>query len=59
MAKEKIAPPAYAYDAAAYSVITSLSEVSIENNGEPQNFPDFTRGLRLKRKPYNWMKDMF
>lgn len=59
MAKEKIAPPTDAIDAAAWTVITSLSEVSIENNGEPQNFLDFTRVLWLKRKPYNWMKDMF
>ena len=33
MAKEKIAPPTDAIDAAAWTVITSLSEVSIENNG--------------------------
>lgn len=58
-AKQNIAPPMDAYDAAAWSAVTPLSEVSIENNGEPQNFPDFTRGLWIKRKPYNWMKDSF
>lgn len=58
-AKENIAPPMDAYDAAAWSAITPLSEASIENNGEPQDFPDFTRGLWIKRKPYNWMKDTF
>lgn len=58
-AKQKIAPPLDVYDAAAWSAITPLSEISIENNGEPQYFPDFTRGLWVKRKPYNWIKDTF
>ena len=56
-AKRNIAPPIDAYDAAAWSAVTPLSEVSIENNGAPQMFPDFTRGLWEKRTPYNWMKD--
>ncbi len=58
-AKQNIAPPLDVYDAAAWSAITPLSEISIENNGEPQNFPDFTRGLWMKRKPYDWIKDSF
>ncbi|MBG7629618.1 MAG: Gfo/Idh/MocA family oxidoreductase [Bacteroidetes bacterium] len=58
-AKQNIAPPMDAYDAAAWSAITPLSELSIENNGEPQDFPDFTRGNWIKRKPYNWMKNTF
>lgn len=58
-AKANIAPPMDAYDAAAWSAITPLSELSIENNGEPQNFPDFTRGNWIKRKPYNWIKDTY
>ena len=58
-AKQKIAPPLDAYDAAAWSAITPLSELSIENNGEPQNFPDFTRGNWIKRKPYTWIKDSY
>ena len=58
-AKQNIAPPLDAYDAAAWSAITPLSEMSIENNGEPQDFPDFTRGNWIKRKPYNWMKDTY
>lgn len=57
--KQNIAPPMDAYDAAAWSAITPLSELSIENNGEPQNFPDFTRGNWIKRKPYNWIKDTY
>jgi predicted dehydrogenase len=58
-AKQKIAPPLDVYDAAAWSAITPLSELSIENNGEPQSFPDFTRGNWIKRKPYQWIKDNF
>jgi len=58
-AKQNIAPPIDAYDAAAWSAITPLSELSIENNGEPQDFPDFTRGNWIKRKPYNWIKDAY
>jgi len=58
-AKQNIAPPLDVYDAAAWSSITPLSELSIENNGEPQNFPDFTRGMWIKRKPYNWIKDSY
>ena len=56
-AKRMIAPPIDAYDAAAWSAVTPLSEVSIENNGAPQMFPDFTRGLWEKRQPYQWIKD--
>ncbi len=58
-AKQGIAPPLDAYDAAAWSAITPLSELSIANNGAPQDFPDFTRGLWLKREPYHWIKDTF
>jgi len=58
-AKQNIAPPLDAYDAAAWSAITPLSEVSIANNGEPQDFPDFTRGDWVKRKPYQWIKDTY
>lgn len=56
-AKRNIAPPLDAYDAAAWSAITPLSEVSIANNGEVQDFPDFTRAQWIKRAPYEWMKD--
>lgn len=58
-AKMNIAPPMDAYDAAAWSAITPLSEQSILNNGEPQNFPDFTRGMWVNRKPYDWMSGDF
>lgn len=56
-AKQNIAPPLDAYDAAAWSAITPLSENSIANNGEVQDFPDFTRAQWIKRAPYNWIKD--
>lgn len=58
-AKLNVAPPMDAYDAAAWSAVTPLSELSIANNGEPQDFPDFTRGNWIKRKPYDWMKDSY
>jgi hypothetical protein len=50
-AKLNVAPPLDAYDAAAWSAITPLSEASIENNGEPQDFPYITRGNWIKRNP--------
>jgi len=56
-AKRNIAPPMDAYDAAAWSAITPLSELSIANNGEVQDFPDFTRARWIGRKPYNWIKN--
>ncbi len=58
-ALEDVEPPIDAYDAAAWSAITPLSEASIANNGHPQEFPDFTRGQWLKRKPYDWMKEEY
>lgn len=57
--KNNIAPPLDAYDAAAWSAITPLSEVSIANNGEVQDFPDFTRAQWIKRKPYDWMNENY
>lgn len=58
-AKANIAPPMDVYDAAAWSAVSPLSELSIANNGEPQDFPDFTRGLWVKREPYDWMKETY
>lgn len=57
--KNNVAPPLDAYDAAAWSAITPLSEVSIANNGEVQDFPDFSRAQWIKREPYDWMKDSY
>jgi predicted dehydrogenase len=49
--KNKVEPPIDVYDAAAWSVVSPLSERSIANGGEPQDFPDFTRGMWMQRKP--------
>lgn len=42
--KEKRRPAIDVYDAAAWSAISELSEMSIAHGGEPVDFPDFTRG---------------
>jgi predicted dehydrogenase len=39
------------YDAAAWSVISPLTEVSVANKSRPMDFPDFTRGKWKKRPP--------
>jgi predicted dehydrogenase len=57
--KRKIQPPLDVYDAAAWSVITPLSEQSIASGGEPQDFPDFTRGRWINRQPSFGMSDEF
>lgn len=49
--KNDKAPEIDVYDAAAWSAITPLSEVSIINNSAPQDFPDFTRGRWINNKP--------
>ncbi len=58
-AKRMIPPPIDAYDAASWSAVTPLSEVSIAEGGQVQQFPDFTRGKWIKRRPYNWIKDTY
>ena len=58
-AKQNIAPPLDVYDAAAWSAVTPLSEKSIERRGEPQLFPDFTKGKWLEREPFNWINDKY
>jgi len=45
------------YDAAAWSAITPLSEMSVANGGAPQKFPDFTKGNWKTRKPVFGMND--
>ncbi len=49
--KRGVQTPLDVYDAASWSVITALSERSIAHDGAPQDFPDFTRGEWMKRKP--------
>jgi predicted dehydrogenase len=55
--KNKVKPPLDVYDAAAWSVVSPLSERSIANGGEPQDFPDFTKGMWMMRKPVFGMGD--
>lgn len=49
--KRKVAPQMDVYDAAAWSAITPLSEKSIELGNETVEFPDFTGGNWMYRKP--------
>lgn len=41
------------YDAAAWSVVTPLSETSVAKRGRSMDFPDFTRGEWKTRSPLN------
>lgn len=54
-AGKRIAPPMDVYDAAAWSAVTPLSELSIAADGAPQDFPDFTQGSWEERTPYPWL----
>ncbi len=45
--KRDVAPPIDVYDAATWSVLSPLSERSIERGGEPVSIPDFTDGRWL------------
>jgi predicted dehydrogenase len=44
--------PMDCYDAAAWSAISALSEMSIARGGAPVDFPDFTRGQWIHRSPH-------
>ncbi|MFT5143549.1 MAG: hypothetical protein ACI80V_001176 [Rhodothermales bacterium] len=57
--KLQVQTPLDAYDAAAWSAVTPLSEMSIARGGEVQDFPDFTRGLWMKRKQDFAMDDSY
>lgn len=57
--KRKVNPPLDAYDAAAWSAITPLSEQSIARGGDPMEFPDFTRGNWMNRKPVFALDDEY
>jgi hypothetical protein len=43
--------PLDAYDSAAWSAVSALSEMSIAKGGALVDFPDFTRGQWIKRHP--------
>ncbi|WP_316788575.1 Gfo/Idh/MocA family protein [Pedobacter frigoris] len=49
--KRNLPTPLDVYDAAAWSAITPLSEQSIEMGNETIDFPDFTSGKWMHRKP--------
>ena len=57
--KRKVNTPLDAYDAAAWSAITPLSEESIAGGSEPVFFPDFTRGRWMTRKPVFALDDSY
>ncbi|HEX7753991.1 MAG TPA: gfo/Idh/MocA family oxidoreductase, partial [Niabella sp.] len=50
-AKRKLPTPIDVYDSAAWSVITPLSEQSIALGHQTVEFPDFTGGDWMYRKP--------
>ena len=49
--KNKKPAPMDCYDAAAWSAISGLSEMSVARGGAVVDFPDFTRGQWIHRKP--------
>jgi len=49
--KQKKQTPIDVYDSLTMSVITPLSEKSIEEGNTPQKFPDFTNGKWKDAKP--------
>lgn len=51
--------PMDVYDAAAWSAITPLSEMSIEKGNETIEFPDFTGGQWMYRKPVFALNDEY
>lgn len=59
MVKREDEAPLDAYDAAAWSAVTPLSEKSIAAGGETLDFPDFTRGKWVKRKPVFALDDVY
>ncbi len=51
--------PLDAYDAAAWSAVSALSEMSVARGGASVDFPDFTRGQWIKRRPHFAMDSQF
>src|SRR5690606_13441791 len=58
-AKRKVPTQMDVYDAAAWSAITPLSEMSIALGNETVEFPDFTGGEWMYRKPVFALNDDF
>ena len=57
--KRKAPTPMDVYDAAAWSAITPLSESSIELGNQTVEFPDFTGGQWMYRKPVFALNDVY
>jgi len=57
--KRKTPTPMDVYDAAAYSAITPLSEHSITLGNQTVEFPDFTEGQWMYRKPVFALNDEY
>ena len=57
--KRKVAPPIDVYDAAAWSAISPLSELSIARGSSPVEIPDFTRGKWKTNKRIFGLNDEF
>jgi hypothetical protein len=57
--KRDVEFPLDIYDLATYYAITPLSEKSIDENGQVQEIPDFTRGKWKTRKPIFGLRDDF
>lgn len=51
--------PLDVYDCATWSAVTCLSEESIAKGSAPVQFPDFTKGKWIKRKPDFGMNDNY
>lgn len=51
--------PMDVYDCASWAAVTCLSEQSIANGSEPVQFPDFTRGNWMRRKPVFGFDDRY
>jgi len=57
--KRQAPTPLDVYDAAVYSAITPLSEQSIELGNQTMEFPDFTAGQWMYRKPSFGLSDEY
>jgi predicted dehydrogenase len=57
--KRGVDTPLDAYDAAAWSAVTPLSEQSIAMGNAPMEFPDFTRGRWMNRRPVFALDDSY
>jgi len=52
-----VQPDLDVYDAAAWSVVSEMSERSVANKSRPVDFPDFTRGAWKTRPPIEIVED--